>query len=176
MQGNKRNVLVLDSGCSGHMTGNKSMMSEFEEKAGPAVSYGDGNLGQTLGYGNIEIGNVIIEKVALASGLKHMKNHYEIINKKIGKIVLTGYKHGNIYESNLSSNTDGTITCLMRKASVSDSWIWHNKLYHLNFNNLNELVRKDLVRGLPKVIYTHDGLYDACQKAKQRRTSFKNKT
>ena len=105
MQGKKRNVLVLDSGCSGHMTGNKSLLSEFEEKVGPTVSYGDGNLGQTLGYGNIEIGNVIIEKVALVSGLKHnlqsvsqitdrgyhvnfMKDHCEIINKKTRKIVL----------------------------------------------------------------------------------------
>ena len=193
MQGNKRNVLVLDSGCSGHMTGNKSLLSEFEEKTGPAVSHEDGNLRQTLGYGNIKIRNVIIEKVALVSGLKHnllsisqitdrgyhvsfMKNHCEIINKIIRKIVLTGYRYGNIYEANFSSNTDVTITCLLSKASVSDSWIWHKKLYHLNFNNLNELVRKDLVRGLPKVMYTPDGLCDACQKSKQRRTSFKNKT
>ena len=175
------------------MTGNKSLLSEFEEKAGPAVSYGDGNLGQTLGYGNIEIGNVIIEKVALVSGLKHnllsisqitdrgyhvnfMKDHCEIINKKTQKIALTGYRHGNIYEANLLSNTDGKITCLLSKASTSESWIWHKKLSHLNFSNLNELVRKDLVRGLPKVMFNADGLCDACQKAKQRRTSFKNKT
>ena len=105
-----------------------------------------------------------------------MKNHCEIINKKTRKIVLTGYRHGNIYEANLLSKTDGTITCLLSKASVSDSWIWHKKLSHLNFNNLNELVRKDLVRGLPKVMYTPDRLFDACQKEKQRRTSFKNKT
>ena len=175
------------------MTGNKSLLSEFEEKVGPAVSYGDGNLGQTLGYGNIEIGNVIIEKVALVSGLKHnllsisqitdrgyhvnfMKDHCEIINKKTQKIILTGYRHGNIYEANLSSNTDGKVICLLSKASTSESWIWHKKLSHLNFSNLNELVRKDLVRGLPKVMFNADGLCDACQKAKQRRTSFKNKT
>ena len=60
-----KNILVLDSGCSGHMTGNSSLLSGFEEKAGPAVSYGDGNTGKTLGYGKIEIGNVIIENVAL---------------------------------------------------------------------------------------------------------------
>ena len=53
------------------MTRNKSLLSEFEEKAGPSVSYGDGNIGQTLGYGKIIIGNVIIEKVALVKGLKH---------------------------------------------------------------------------------------------------------
>ena len=38
-----KNILVLDSGCSGHMTGNSSLLSDFEEKAGPVVFYGDGN-------------------------------------------------------------------------------------------------------------------------------------
>ena len=47
------------------------MLSDFEEKAGPIVSYGDGNTGKILGYGKIEVGNVIIENVALVDGLKH---------------------------------------------------------------------------------------------------------
>ena len=119
LQGHKKNVLVLDSGCLGHMTGNKTLLSEFEEKASQAVSYGAGNLGQTLGYGNIIIRNVIIERVALVSGLKHnllsisqitdrgyhvsfLYSHCEIISKKTWKIVLTGNRHGNIYEANLS--------------------------------------------------------------------------
>ena len=41
-----KNILVLDSGCSGHMTGHKALLSEFVEKAGPGVSYGDGNMGK----------------------------------------------------------------------------------------------------------------------------------
>ena len=104
-----------------------------------------------------------------------MKDQCEIITKKTQKIALTGYRHGNIYEANLLSNTDGKITCLLSKASTSESWIWYKKLSHINFSNLNELVRKDLVRGLPKVMFNADGLCDACQKAKQRRTSFKIK-
>ncbi|KAL8103342.1 hypothetical protein AgCh_027783 [Apium graveolens] len=63
--GNRKNILVLDSGCSGHMTGNKALLSDFVEKAGPSISYGDGNIGKTLGYGNINLGNVIIKEVAL---------------------------------------------------------------------------------------------------------------
>ena len=63
----------------------------------------------------------------------------------------------------------------MSKASVEESRNWHKKLSHLNFNNINELVKKNLVRGLPKVLFTPDGLYDACQIAKQRRSSFKSK-
>ena len=53
------------------MTGNKDLLPDFVEKAGPGVSYGDGNIEKTLGYGNINLGNVIIESVALVSGLKH---------------------------------------------------------------------------------------------------------
>ncbi|XP_074347008.1 uncharacterized protein LOC141685805 [Apium graveolens] len=63
--GNKKNVLVLDSGCSIHMTGTKSMLLEYEEKVGSMVSCGNGNVGKTLGYDNIIIGNVIISIVTL---------------------------------------------------------------------------------------------------------------
>ena len=103
----------MDSGCSGHMTGNKALLSDFMEKAGPGVSYGDGNIGKTLGYGKINLGNVIIETVAFVSGLKHnllsisqicdrgyhvdfFEEHCEVISNSTGKVVLKGYKHGNI--------------------------------------------------------------------------------
>ncbi|KAK1369756.1 hypothetical protein POM88_035848 [Heracleum sosnowskyi] len=192
-KGKKKNVLVMDSGCSVHMTENKALLSEYEEKAGPTVSYGDGNIGQTLGYDNIIIGNVIIEKVALVKGLKHnllsisqitdkgyhvnfYSTHCEVVSKASGKVALTGYRHGNIYEANIHTNTDGSPTCLISKASVDESCNWHKKLSHLNFSNINELIKKDLVRGLPKALYTPDGLCDACQKAKQRRTSFNSKS
>ncbi|MGI4673508.1 hypothetical protein ACR2XN_28995, partial [Klebsiella pneumoniae] len=35
----------MDSGCSGHMTGKKSLLTKFEKKVGPVVSFGDGNKG-----------------------------------------------------------------------------------------------------------------------------------
>ncbi|KAL8108059.1 hypothetical protein AgCh_024481 [Apium graveolens] len=191
--GNRKNILVLDSGCSGHMTGNKALLSNFVEKVGPSVSYGDGNIGKTLGYGNINLGNVIIKEVALVSGLKHnllsisqicdrgyhvdfFEEHCEIVSKSKGKVVLKGYRRGNIYEAKLSTSTDGSEICLMSRASIEESWNWHKKLSHLNFNNINELVKKNLVRGLPKSVFTPDGLCDSCQKAKQRKSSFKSKT
>ncbi|KAL8127054.1 hypothetical protein AgCh_014106 [Apium graveolens] len=191
--GNRKDILVLNSGCSGHMTGNKALLSDFVEKTGPGVSYGDGNMGKTLGYGNINLGNVIIEKVALVSGLKHnllsvsqicdrgyhvdfFEEHCEVVSKSTGKVVLKGYRHGNIYESKLSTSTDGSAICLLSRASIEESWDWHKKLSHLNFNNINELVKKDLVRGLPKSVFAPDGLCDSCQKAKQRKYSFKSKT
>ena len=40
---------------------------------------------------------------------------------------------------------------------------------------MNLLVQKDLVRGLPNKEFTKDGIFDSCQKGKQRKTSFKSK-
>ncbi|KAL8147581.1 hypothetical protein AgCh_005049 [Apium graveolens] len=193
LKGNSKNILVLDSGCSRHMTVNKALLSDFVEKAGPGVSYGDDNMGKTMGYGNINLGNVIIETVALVSGLKHnllsvsqicdrgyhvdfFEEHCEVLSISTGKVVLKGYRHGNIYEARLSTNSNGSAICLLSRASIEESWNWHKRLSHLNFNNINELVKKDLVRRLPKSVFAPDGLCDSCQKAKQRKSSFRNKT
>ncbi|GJX03652.1 retrovirus-related pol polyprotein from transposon TNT 1-94 [Tanacetum coccineum] len=37
--------------------------------------------------------------------------------------------------------------CLLSKASKNKSWLWHRRLNHLDFGNINDLARKDLVRG-----------------------------
>ena len=165
------------------MTGNKALLSEFVENAGPGVSYGDGNIGNTLGYGKINPGIVIIESVALVSGLKHnllsisqirdrgyhvdfFEEHCEVVSNSTGNIVLKGYRHGNIYEARLSTNSDGSAICLLSRESIEESWNWHKRLSHLNFNNINELLKKDLVRGLPKSVFAPDGLCDSCQKEK----------
>ena len=175
------------------MTGIKALLSDFEEKAGPKVSYGDGNTGHTLGYGNINLGSVIITKVALVSGLKHnllsvsqicdrgyhvdfYEEHCEVISKSTGKVVLIGHRNNNIYEASLSANSDGRKVCLTAKMSSEESLNWHKRLSHLNLININELIRKDLVRGLPKSILNLEGLCDSCQKAKLRKSSFKSKT
>ena len=127
------------------MTGNSSLLSGFEEKAGPAVFYGDGNTGRTLGYGKIEIGNVIIENVALVDGLKHnllsvsqltdrgydvkfTSTHGEVVCKKTGKIALIGPRLDNMYVAKLHPDTDdGIVKCFISKASVDESWIWDKK-------------------------------------------------
>ena len=164
----------MNNGCSGYMNGYKSLLSECEEKDDPSVSYGDGNFGKILGYVKIKVRNVIIENVALVVGLKHnlisvsqicdrgyhvnfYKEHCEIVSKSDGKITLTGVRHGGLYEARVSTRIDNSEVCLLSRASVEDNWNWHKILSHLNFNNINELVRKDLVRGLPNVVFTPDG-------------------
>ena len=118
------------------MTGNSSLLSDFEEKAGPVVSYG---------YGKLEIGNVIIENVALVDGLKHnllsvsqltdrgydvkfTSTHGEVVCKKTGKVALIGPRLDNMYVAKLHLNTDdGPTKCLLSKASEDESWNWEKK-------------------------------------------------
>ena len=53
------------------MTGDSTLLTQFEEKAGPSITFGDDIKGYTMGYGLISKENVIIDQVALVEGLKH---------------------------------------------------------------------------------------------------------
>ena len=175
------------------MTGDHSLLTGFEKRACPGMTFGDDNKGYTLGYGKIKKENVIIEKVALVDRIKHNllsisqlcdngnKVHFSqeasfIANKETGDILLTGNRKGNVYIADFKSSKVDSLTCLLSKASVDDSWIWHKKLSHLNFKAMNFLVQRDLVRDLPNKEFTKDGICDSCQKGKQRKASFRSKS
>ena len=98
------------------------------------------------------------------------------LTKQHGNILLTGNRKGNVYVADFNSTSSEEMTCLFSKACAEESWLWHKKLSHLNFKAMNLLVKKNLVRGLPKAEFTKDGLCDACQKGKQRKASFKSNT
>nr|GFC70378.1 integrase, catalytic region, zinc finger, CCHC-type, peptidase aspartic, catalytic [Tanacetum cinerariifolium] len=58
--------------------------------------------------------------------------------------------------------------CLMARASSTKSWLWHQRLSHLNFDTINDLARNDLVAGLPKFKYHKEHL---CPSLKSKRAS-----
>ena len=54
--------------------------------------------------------------------------------------------------------------CLM---SIShDTWTWHRRLGHANFELIDKLGKSELVDGLPKLKFIKDKICDACQKGK----------
>ncbi|GJU52534.1 retrovirus-related pol polyprotein from transposon TNT 1-94 [Tanacetum coccineum] len=65
--------------------------------------------------------------------------------------------------------------CLLSKASKNKSWLWHRRLNHLNFGTINDLARKDLVRGLPRLKFKKDHLCSACQLGKSKKHTHKPK-
>ncbi|GJX85088.1 ribonuclease H-like domain-containing protein [Tanacetum coccineum] len=62
----------------------------------------------------------------------------------------------------------GGLACLIAKGHNDESNIWHRRLGHVNFKNLNKLVKGNLVRGLPLKIFQNDHTCVACQKGKQK--------
>ncbi|GJY83166.1 integrase, catalytic region, zinc finger, CCHC-type containing protein, partial [Tanacetum coccineum] len=66
--------------------------------------------------------------------------------------------------------------CLLSKASKSKSWLWHRRLNHLNFSTINDLARKDLVRGLPRLKFEKDHLCSTCQLGKSKKFSHRPKS
>ncbi|GKG47707.1 putative ribonuclease H-like domain-containing protein, partial [Tanacetum coccineum] len=69
-----------------------------------------------------------------------------------------------------------TLTCLVAKAtSDEESMLWHRRLSHINFKNINKLVKDNLVTGLPTKCFENDQTCVACLKGKQHRASYKSK-
>ena len=120
------------------MTADSTLLTEFEERAGPCITFGDDSKGYTKGYGLISKDNVIIEEVALVEGLKHnllsisqlcdkgyvtlfSKEACVIFNQENNKVVLIGIRKGNVYIADFSSTDFGSITCLLSKDSTDES-------------------------------------------------------
>nr|GEU45602.1 putative ribonuclease H-like domain-containing protein [Tanacetum cinerariifolium] len=90
-----------------------------------------------------------------------------------GKIK-SGRQH-NMYSFNLKNiDPSGDLACLFVKALIDESNKWHRRLGHVNFKNLNKLVKGNLVRGLPFKIFENDHTCVACQKGKQHKAYLEN--
>ena len=89
------------------------------------------------------------------------------------KVIFSGERVDNVYVIDLNKIDNKDIKCLM---SIShDTWTQHKRLGHVNFEFLNDLCKHKLVIGLPKLEFTKDKPYNACQKRKQSKSSFKLK-
>nr|GFB59165.1 putative ribonuclease H-like domain-containing protein [Tanacetum cinerariifolium] len=62
-----------------------------------------------------------------------------------------------------------SLICLMARASSTKSWLWHQRLSHLNFDTKNDLSKNDLVSGIPKFKYHKDHLCPLCEQGKIKR-------
>ncbi|GKA32878.1 putative ribonuclease H-like domain-containing protein [Tanacetum coccineum] len=59
----------------------------------------------------------------------------------------------------------------MDRATSTKSWLWHQRLSHLNFDTINDLAKNDLVTGLPKFKYHKEHLCPSYEQGKCKRAS-----
>ncbi|GJU85955.1 ribonuclease H-like domain-containing protein [Tanacetum coccineum] len=106
---------IFDSGCSGHMTGNKDQLEDFEEFNGGSVTFG-GSKGYISGKGRIRMPDE-------------------------NQILLKVPRHHNMYSFDMKTPSPAKgFACLIAKATSDESKLWHRRLGHINFKNLNKLV------------------------------------
>ena len=65
--------------------------------------------------------------------------------------------------------------CLLTKASDQQNMLWHRRLPHLNFRNLNKLVIGNLDKGIPELKFHKEHLCAACELGKMKRASHKSR-
>ncbi|GJR90478.1 retrovirus-related pol polyprotein from transposon TNT 1-94 [Tanacetum coccineum] len=182
----------LDSGCSKHMTRDRSRLRNFMKKFIGTVRFGNDHFGAIMGYGDYVIGDSVISRVYYVEGLGHnlfsvgqfcdsdlevaFRKHTCFVRDLDGVDLIKGSRGTNLYTISIEDMMRSSPICLLSRASKNISWLWHRRLNHLNFGTLNDLARKDLVRGLPRLKFEKDHLCSACQLGKSRKATHKPKT
>ncbi|GJS74754.1 putative ribonuclease H-like domain-containing protein [Tanacetum coccineum] len=193
-----KNKGIIDSGCSRHMTGNKAYLADYQDINGGPVAFG-GSKGYITGKGKIKTGKLDFEDVSFVKELQpfNLFSVSQMCDKKNkvlftdseclvlspdfklpdeNQILLKVPRQNNMYSFNLENIVPlGGLACLIAKATTDESNLWHRRLGHVNFKNLNRLVKGNLVRGLPTKLFQNDHTCVACQKGKQHKASCKAK-
>nr|GEU68626.1 retrovirus-related Pol polyprotein from transposon TNT 1-94 [Tanacetum cinerariifolium] len=152
----------LYSGCSKNMTGDHSRLMNFVKKFIETVRFGNDHFGAIMGYEDYVIGDSVIFRVYYVEGLKHnlfsvrqfCDSDLEVAFKKYscyvrdtnGVELLKGSRGSNLYTISVEDMMKSSPICLLSKASKNKLWLWHQRLNHLNFDTVNDLARKDLLR------------------------------
>ncbi|GKB73404.1 retrovirus-related pol polyprotein from transposon TNT 1-94, partial [Tanacetum coccineum] len=179
----------LDSGCSKHMTGNRSRLKNFMKKFIGTVRFRNDHFGAIMGYGDYVIGDNVISRVYYVEGLGHnlfsvgqfydsdlevaFRKHSCYVQDTDGVELIKGSRGSNLYTISVEDIIKSSPIYLLSKASKNKSWLWHRRLNHLNFGTINDLARKDLVRGLPRLKFEKDHLCSACQLGKSKKQTLK---
>nr|GEW29015.1 retrovirus-related Pol polyprotein from transposon TNT 1-94 [Tanacetum cinerariifolium] len=154
---------IINSGCSKHMTVNRALLTNFVEKFLGTVRFANNDFAVIVGYGDVGL------EVNFRKSTCFVQNEY-------GVDLLTGDPLSNLYTIALNEVASNSLTCLLAKASSLQSWLWHQRLSHLNFATINNLVKNNLVQGLPKMKFKKDHLCSACEQGKINQKNHKSKT
>ncbi|GKA40554.1 retrovirus-related pol polyprotein from transposon TNT 1-94 [Tanacetum coccineum] len=164
----------------------------------PQVNIDDKGGGKIIGKGIIKTGKLVFENVYFVKDLKYnlfsvsqicdnknsvlfTDSECIVLDKDFrlendSHVLLRTPKQQNMYSIDLKNIVPHkNLTCLVAKASVDESMLWHRRLGHLNFKIMNKLVRDNLVRGMPSKSFENDHSCVDCLKGKQHKASCTSK-
>ncbi|GKF04929.1 putative ribonuclease H-like domain-containing protein, partial [Tanacetum coccineum] len=177
------------------MTGNISYLSDFKEFNRGYVTFGGGgNGGKITGKGTLKTGKLDCEDVYFVKELNfNLFSVSQMCDKKNSvlftdsayfvlspnfrlpdesQVLLKIPRKNNMYSVDMKNIVPKeSLTCLVAKATLDESMLWHRRLGHINSKTINKLVKDNLVRGLPAKCFENDQTCVAFLKGKQRKAS-----
>ncbi|GJV56320.1 putative ribonuclease H-like domain-containing protein [Tanacetum coccineum] len=190
---------IFDIRCSRYMIGNKSYLIDYQDIDGGFVAFaGSPKRGKITEKDKIRTGKLDFEDAYFIKELKfNLFSILQMCDKKNSvlftkteclvlspdfklldesQVLLKVSRQNNMYNFDLKNVVpSGGLTCLIAKATIDESNLWHRRLGHINFKTINKLMRGNLVRGLPSKLFKNNHSCIACQKGKQHKASCKTK-
>jgi len=156
---------VIDSGCSNHMTFNKSLFSSYTVGHPSSVDFGNNNTAEVAGIGTVEI-PILVEGKKVKCKLNNVMHvpelGYQLLSvptfDKLGlttsfhskrcrisngaKLLATATMRGNLYE--LDTYPSSSETALIGNSIQ----LWHHRLAHIQPSSIIRMSKSKAVQGL----------------------------
>ncbi|KAL8106255.1 hypothetical protein AgCh_029879 [Apium graveolens] len=184
----------LDSGCSNHMSGNKSAFKDLDEDFGQVVKLGNDTRVNVLGRGNINLRvNGVDHVVQDVYFVRELKNNLlslgQLQERGLAILIQSGMcriyhpSRGLILETNMTTNRMFVLSsqsqvkkeACFQVTTTNLSQLWHCRYAHLSHKGLRTLQFKRMVTGLPQLPVSTIVCND-CMNGKQHHQPIPKKT
>jgi hypothetical protein len=184
----KNNPLYIDSGCSKRMTGDKSKFLTLSDSKLGNVTFGNDAPGKIKGKGIVSLSNRKrkAQDVLFVEGLKYNLLSVSQVCDRGCEVVFTSkdcriksVDLGQLVAKDIRTKNNVYVLkeekeeCHLRK--YDESWLWHRRLGHLNFDHIIKLRNNGAVKDLLNISNPYDSVCKPCQIGKLTRTQFKSK-
>jgi transposase InsO family protein len=189
-----KDLWLLDSGCSNHMTGNRELLSSIDSSISSNITLGNDYLVKVQGRGTVPI-------LTKQNVKKDISNVYHVPDLKhnllsVGQLIEKGYKvlfegiSCKIYDkkpsrkwiSEIYMTPNRMFPLTLRTANLSqpyaqnettmnETMVWHTRFGHIPFQSLSLLQKNSMVKGLP-IFKEQIPPCESCILGKHKRTSF----
>nr|GEV13506.1 hypothetical protein [Tanacetum cinerariifolium] len=124
-------IFIVDSGCTKHMTGNLKLLCNFVEKF--------------LVLAMINLRQFLVMEIWFKEMSRSTRKSTCFVRDLQGNDLCVDNYGFDLYTISLQESASSTPLCLMAKATLTQAWLWHRRLSHLNFDYINLLSKKDIV-------------------------------
>ncbi|GKB08865.1 putative ribonuclease H-like domain-containing protein [Tanacetum coccineum] len=153
-RGRSKRSSYVDSGSQGTMTWNMSYLLRLQRI-----------------YGGYHVDTKMNSVLFIETGCFVLSPDFKLADES--QVLLKVSRKNNIYSVDMKNIVPKEIlTCLVAKATLDESMLWHRRIGHINFKTINKLVKDNLVKGLPIKRFENDQTCVACLKGKEHKASY----